>query len=76
MLSSLRGPSSHIMFRDVGQVAYVQGLTVSHVRSLLARAYSGRAIREAARTTSQRRSPPGAGMEETDASVSRGFWFI
>ena len=46
---------------------------VSHVRNLRVRAYSGRAIRDAARTTIQRRSPPGAGMEETDALVSRGI---
>ena len=39
----------------------------------LATAYSGRTIRDAARSTSQSRSPPGAGMEETDASVSSGI---
>ena len=47
---------------------------ISRVHSFLARAYSGRAIRDAARSASQRRSPPGAGMEEADASASRGIF--
>ena len=47
--------------------------TCSNACNFLAAAYSGRAIRDAARSTSQGRSPPGAGMEETDASVSCGI---
>ena len=55
----------------------------TRARSFLATAYSGRAIRDAARSASQRRSPPGAGMEEAAALASCGIcgsilfrWFV
>ena len=64
----------HLLIMLLEMVGKLCTCAIRHVRRFLATAYSGRAIRDAARSASQRRSPPGAGMEEADASASRGIF--